>query len=234
MNDCTLLKKSVIKPIYKISAFTLLDYPGEVACILWFAGCNMRCAYCYNVDIVKGKGKLSYADALDFVRYRRNLLDAVVLSGGECTIHTGLEQFIRQLKSLDYLVKLDTNGTNPLLIKKLMVNKLVDFVALDFKGLKDRFHYITGSDHFTKFETSLDLLLQSDIPWEIRTTVHSALMDEKYLRLMASYLRDKGYKGKYFLQSFYNNTATLGNMENDYARFSDDIFKEFDLDLCRR
>lgn len=222
------------KPIYEITPFSLLDYPGEVACIIWFAGCNMRCAYCYNVDIVRGKGQLGYDDALDFIRTRKDLLDAVVLSGGECTMHNGLENFIRQIKCFNYLVKLDTNGSNPMLLKKLIDNKLINYVAIDFKGLKDRFNRITGSDHFRKFEKSFELLLQADVPFEVRTTVHSAFIDENYLRIMTSYLRDKGYKGKYFLQSFFNNIPTLGNLENDYTGFQVQSIQELGVDICQR
>lgn len=221
-------------PIYQITPFSLLDYPGEVACIVWFAGCNMRCGYCYNIDIVQGKGKLSYDEVLEFLDSRKNLLDAVVLSGGECTMHTRLEEFIRNIKQRQFLVKVDTNGSNPGMLARLVQHKLLDYVALDFKGLSDRFYKITGSDHFRKFERSLDILLQHDIPFELRTTVHSKLLDDMYIKKMTDYLKHKGYNGRYYLQSFFNDVPTLGDLENDYSTLPLELLQDNGIDVCQR
>ena len=92
------MKVDVAKPIYSITPFTLLDYPHKAACIIWFAGCNMRCLYCYNPDIVLGKGKLSFQEALNFLKTRINLLDGVVLSGGECTSHKNIKVLLQEIK----------------------------------------------------------------------------------------------------------------------------------------
>lgn len=92
------------KIIYNISPFTLLDFPDKTACILWFAGCNMRCAYCYNPDIVLGKGKKTIKEALNFIKTRKGLLDGVVLSGGECTLYKELPEIAREIKKMGFLV----------------------------------------------------------------------------------------------------------------------------------
>lgn len=222
------------KPIFQITPFSLLDYPGEIACIVWFAGCNMRCGYCYNVDIVRGKGRMAYSEVLQFLDSRKNLLDAVVLSGGESTMHQGLENFIYSIKQRNLLVKVDTNGSNPLLLSRLIGKQLIDYVALDFKGLQDRFYKITGSDHFKKLERSLDLLLNSCIQFEIRTTVHSSLLDEDYLLSMADYLTKKEYKGKYFLQAFFNDSITLAQLENDYVELPVESLRKTGLEVFGR
>src|SRR5690606_32859804 len=128
----------MIKPIYSITPFTLLDYPNHPACILWFAGCNMRCLYCYNPDIVLGKGKLSVDDARNFLKSRQSLLQGVVFSGGECTLHPDLVPLARIAKTMGYQVKIDTNGTKPEVLEKLLNEKLVDYIAMDFKGLGEK------------------------------------------------------------------------------------------------
>lgn len=200
-------------PIYSITPFTLLDYPDKSACILWFAGCNMRCVYCYNPDIVTGKGKLGYDDALKFIDRRKGLLDGVVLSGGECTLHKNLSGFIKQLKFRGLQVKVDTNGSAPVVLEKLIRDNLIDYVALDFKAMPSQFQNITQSNLFSKFEKTLLLLLNSAIKFEIRTTVHSKLINEDELLRMTKYLSDKGYRGNYYIQHFINDATTLAPLE---------------------
>ena len=196
-------------PIYSITPFTLLDYPDKTACIFWFAGCNMRCLYCYNPDIVTGKGKLSYDDALKFLDRRGKLLDGVVLSGGECTLHQRLPGFISQLKKRGYKVKIDTNGSTPVVMRNLIAQDLIDYVALDFKALPQSFKAITVSNLFGNFEETLSLLLKHNMKFEVRTTVHSSLITKNELAKMVNYLEVIGYKGKYYVQNFVNDTPTL-------------------------
>ena len=214
-----MLKKSgVSKPIYHITPFTLLDYPDKAACIIWFAGCNMRCKYCYNIDIVKGKGHFRYEDVLPFIESRKNLLDGVVLSGGECTMHADVIPFVEDIKKRNMLVKVDTNGSNPKVLEKLLSANLVDYVALDFKALTKNFYHVTQSDLFTKFEKSLNILLSASIPFEVRTTFHSTLLELDELMSMVHYLGNKKYKGIYYIQHFLNHCETLGDVGNDYRR----------------
>ncbi|MCC7028607.1 MAG: anaerobic ribonucleoside-triphosphate reductase activating protein [Saprospiraceae bacterium] len=206
------------KPIYHITPFTLLDYPDKTACIIWFAGCNMRCKYCYNIDIVKGKGHFRYEDVLPFIESRKNLLDGVVLSGGECTMHADVIPFVEDIKKRNMLVKVDTNGSNPKVLEKLLSANLVDYVALDFKALTKNFYHVTQSDLFTKFEKSLNILLSASIPFEVRTTFHSTLLELDELMSMVHYLGNKKYKGIYYIQHFLNHCETLGDVGNDYRR----------------
>lgn len=205
-----ILKKLLTtKAIYSITPFTLLDYPDKTACIIWFAGCNMRCLYCYNPDIVLGKGKIDFDAVLAFLRSRKGLLDGVVLSGGECTMHKNIIPFIREIKALGFVVKIDTNGSNPLVLLKLIKEKLIDYVALDFKSLPETFESITKSDLFSEFEESFLSLMNADIPFEIRTTFHSELISESAFVKMINYLKAQNFEGNYFVQHFVNNVSTL-------------------------
>ncbi len=196
--------------IYSITPFTLLDYPGHPACIIWFAGCNMRCSYCYNPDIVLGKGHLTYAGALDFLRSRRGLLEGVVLSGGECLLHTSVLEFAFRVKDLGFLIKVDTNGSRPDVLKALVEESLADYVSLDFKALPDREITVTGGEYFEDFSKCLDLLLDGSVTFEVRTTVHSGLLQSHDLLRMSFFLAQKGYSGVYYLQKFQRNVLTLG------------------------
>jgi pyruvate formate lyase activating enzyme len=200
------------KLIYSITPFTLLDYPDKTACILWFAGCNMRCSYCYNPEIVNGKGKYILEDVRKFLISRQHFLDAVVLSGGECLLSDGIKDIIAEIKSLGYLVKIDTNGSKPEILRDLINNQLIDYVALDFKATKAKTFHITKADFYAEFMASLAILLQSNIQYEIRTTIHSALLDQNDIQEMVNVLTELGYSGKYFIQHFRNNTTTLGNL----------------------
>jgi pyruvate formate lyase activating enzyme len=201
---------------------------------VWFAGCNMRCSYCYNIDIVKGKGKMSFEDVLSFLDTRVNLLDGVVLSGGECTIHPGLESFIQDIKQRNLLVKIDTNGSNPQVLERLIQSKAINYVALDFKAMPDRFYSISKSDLFNEFENSLEILIESTISFEVRTTFHSALFDMPAMQNMVSYLETKKYKGVYYIQNYFNNTPTLDNLDNDYKRFNPAILNSDSFEIVIR
>jgi pyruvate formate lyase activating enzyme len=172
----------------------------------------MRCLYCYNPDIVNGKGKLSYDDALGFLERRIGLLDGVVLSGGECMLHKNLPGFITQVKECGFKIKIDTNGSAPAQLDKLVTSGLVDYVALDFKAMPNAFRRITESNLFGKFEKSLSLLIQHGIGFEVRTTVHSSLLSRNDLAEMATYLESKGYSGNFYIQNFVNDTPTLSNI----------------------
>lgn len=203
-----------LTPIYSVTPFTLLDYPDKVACIVWFAGCNMRCLYCYNPDIVLGKGTITFEKVLQFLGSRKGILDGVVLSGGECTLHKELVPFLKEIKDMGFLVKLDTNGSRLSTIKKLVGCGLIDYIALDFKALPNKFEFITGSDLFNAFEQTLTYLTTSSLQYEVRTTVHTDLINEQEVKDMAAYLRYNKYNGNYYIQHFINNVPTLGGLSH--------------------
>lgn len=181
---------------------------------MWFAGCNMRCLYCYNPDIVLGKGKIDFDSILSFLQTRKGLLDGVVLSGGECTLHKKIVDFIKAIKAMGFSVKIDTNGSNPKILNSLIHNRLIDYVALDYKSLPHTFKKITQSGLFYEFEESLSILIRSNIPFEVRTTFHSSLIQESEFVKMIEYLEMQHFEGNYYVQHFMNNVPTLSELED--------------------
>ncbi len=207
------------KVIYDLTTFTHLDYPNHLACIVWFSGCNMRCDYCYNKDIVFAKeGKKSYNDILDFLKTRVNLLEAVVLSGGEATSHE-LTLFCKKIKELGFKIKLDTNGTNFKQIKELLDLNLLDYIALDYKAPQSKFTQITHSNRWSDFSKTLDLLLEKDFAFEARTTLHADLLDEKDINKIITDLKKRGYKKIYHIQQFLDTGSNIGDMKAPKSRF---------------
>ncbi|MCB9988045.1 MAG: anaerobic ribonucleoside-triphosphate reductase activating protein [Rhodospirillales bacterium] len=207
---------SQLLPVYSVTPFTMLDFPDKTACIVWLSGCNMRCRYCHNPDIVLGKGRGTVEDVMQFLRKRQGLLDGVVLSGGEASIWPDLPGFIRMVKKMGYAVKLDTNGLRPDVIADFLENDLLDYVALDYKAPPEKFKYVTGTDKFAAFEKTLALLCaQKNVPFEIRTTVHTALMDESDINAIITDLEQKAYRGTYHIQNFRadNDRPTLGKLK---------------------
>ncbi|MEZ5903401.1 MAG: anaerobic ribonucleoside-triphosphate reductase activating protein [Alphaproteobacteria bacterium] len=210
-------EKQKILPIYSISPFTLLDFPEHTACIIWFSGCNMRCGYCHNPQIVKGKGRGDINQVLNFLEKRKGLLDGVVLSGGESSVYAGLPDFARKVKKMGYAVKLDTNGTRPDIIKDFLEDDLLDYVALDYKAPPEKFKKVTGINKFQDFEKTLSLLCdQKKLPFEVRTTVHTDLMNETDISAIIHDLDNKGYSGTFYVQNFCsdNDRPTLGFLKN--------------------
>lgn len=178
----------------------------------------MRCLYCYNPDIVLGKGKKTIKEALDFIKTRKGLLDGVVLSGGECTLYKELPEIAREIKKLGFLVKLDSNGANPDCVHFLINEQLVDYVSLDFKAMPDKFESITQSVFFSEFEKTFLILQQSSIPFEVRTTVHSDLLSHHEIQAMISYLEKHQYTGKFYLQNYLNKAKTIGDIKSEHKR----------------
>ncbi len=223
------------RPIYDITKFTTLDFPKNLAAILWFCGCNMRCPYCYNSPIVFGSGTISIQETLDFLKTRINKLTGVVLSGGECTLYPNLEELCNEIKSLGFKIKIDTNGTNPKLIKKLIKNELVDYIALDYKAPKNKFESITKNTNFNAFENTLNSLIQADFPFETRTTVHSDLLNEEDINCIIDDLYSKNYSRIYYIQNYLHAEDNVGqitaqNHPIETNKISDKIdtnFREF-------
>ena len=206
-------------PIYDITPFTALDYPEHLAAILWFAGCNMRCPYCYNPDIVLGEGKISQAQAMDFLKSRLGLLDGVVLSGGEATLYPELPELCQEIKTLGYKIKLDTNGANSQMLLRLLEREVLDYVALDYKAPKQKFQSITKNKHFDHFSQSLNALLQKGIAFEVRTTVCSSLLSVEDINHIIRDLYKRGYRGAYYLQDYIEDTPHLGRMKKQQQVF---------------
>lgn len=174
---------------------TLLDYPGHLAATIFLGGCNFRCPFCHNKDLVLQPGQLpaySEEEILTFLKKRQGILEGVCITGGEPTLSNGLMDFIKEIKKLSYLVKLDTNGTNPELIDTVLQHSLVDYIAMDIKT--DRLHYndianfpvlkIEDIDH------SISSIKNSGITYEFRTTVVKEFHTEETFLSIGEWIGD--------------------------------------------
>lgn len=180
----------------------------------------MRCTYCYNSDIVLQNGNKTLSELFAFLQKRIGLLDAVVLSGGECTMFKDIIPVCQKIKELGFKIKIDTNASNPNILNSLIKQNLIDYVALDFKAPKGLFENITKSKFYEKTLESLKLLQKSDLNYEVRTTVHGDLLDEKAINEIIDTLHVNGYKGVYYLQNYLHVEKTLGNTKEQTKLFN--------------
>lgn len=157
-----------------IQKTTLLDYPEKIASIVFTQGCNFRCGYCHNPELLDfdKNTEISAEKFIDFLKTRQGKLDGVVITGGEPTLQSELYDFIKEIKQLNFVVKLDTNGTNPQIIQKLLNESLINYIAMDIKAPLEKYSEIINTKISTdNIKTSIDLILNSSIDYEFRTTV---------------------------------------------------------------
>jgi pyruvate formate lyase activating enzyme len=167
---------------------TLTDFPSKVACIVFLVNCNFRCPYCYNKELTaykffkKSKRKLiPEEEFFSFLESKKNKLDGVVITGGEPTCSPGLIPFIKKIRALGFEVKLDTNGSNPKMLKEIISKKLVDYIAMDLKTSLKNYKELTRSKVPKKnIQDSLELIINSNIPHEFRTTLYPKLNLEDF------------------------------------------------------
>ena len=182
---------------------TLLDYPGYVAATVFLGGCNMRCPFCHNMNLVTSGEPAAYTedDILSFLSGRAGLLDGVCVTGGEPTLYGDLPEFFRRIKELGFLTKLDTNGTNPQMIKLLTESGLVDYIAMDIKSSLPKYGFSCGIKNIdtSPVRESIDLLIKGDTQYEFRTTAVEEFLDEEAIRDISQLL--KGAK-RYYLQGY--------------------------------
>lgn len=187
-----------------IQKLTLLDYPEHIACTLFVPGCNFRCPFCHNSELLGGDAEFyDEGEIFEFLRKRKGVLEGVCVTGGEPTVYSDLDRLLRDIKALGYLVKLDTNGYLPDRLACLLEAELVDYVAMDIKNSPERYAETAGLDaapfDIERIERSIALIMSSGIEYEFRTTVSTELFDEQSMTGAAQMIR--GAK-KYFLQAF--------------------------------
>ncbi len=202
---------------------SLLDYPGEISAIIWTIGCNLRCPFCYNVDIVKQTvTPLSENDVLSYLEKRRNVIDALVISGGEPLLQEDIVSFCEKVKGLGYLIKIDTNGTFPEKLKELVDKGLVDYIAMDVKAPKNKYELLAGKKVDLKnIQKSVDIIRNSGVDYEFKTTFVPGLLVKEDISKIGMWLDGSE---KFFLQQFKNNTATLSSdLENVKSYSRDDL-----------
>ena len=192
---------------------SFIDYPGKVSAILFTPGCNMNCYYCHNRILINPGNNHTYFnfdEILHQLKRRKLLLDAVVISGGEPTLHTDIEEYLVKIKNLGYLIKLDTNGTNPDVIKSLTDKGLINYIAMDIKAPFERYEEICGvGTDIEKIKNSIAFLMEGNIPYEFRTTVVPQLSKDDIISIAKSISGAE----KYVLQQ-YRKPETLKTDNN--------------------
>ena len=164
--------------------FSMIDYPGKIAAIVFTQGCNLRCKYCHNPELiapVNNNGTLlKEEDVLNFFEKRKGALEGVVITGGEPTLQTDLAEFAAKLKAMGFFVKLDTNGTNPEVVKNLIEKKLVDFIAMDIKATFDKYEAVCGVSVSSKtILQTMQYIEESGLPYQYRTTYYKAVLNDE-------------------------------------------------------
>jgi len=188
-----------------LQKLTLIDFPGRIAATVFLIGCNLKCPWCYSSELVlpekiKKQPKISEKEFLEFLKERKKLLEGLVLCGGEPSIDKKLPSLIEKIKKLGYLVKLDTNGSNPKMLKKLIKTKLIDYVAMDMKLPKERYPEIFGKRvKIEDIEESIKILKEGKVDYEFRTTVVPTVLNKEDILKIAKWIR--GAK-RYYLQNF--------------------------------
>ncbi|MGN1098723.1 MAG: anaerobic ribonucleoside-triphosphate reductase activating protein [Christensenellales bacterium] len=190
--------------IHGLNKLTLLDYPGLTACTVFTGGCNFRCPYCHNASLVLDPDSQPVIDEREFFDYlkkREGILEGVCITGGEPTLNPDLLDFIGKIKSLRYCVKLDTNGSNPEMLERLLSERLLDYVAMDVKNSPEKYPETVGVPHLNteKIIRSAGLIMKLAPDYEFRTTVAAGILEKSDYEKIGIWLR--GAK-KYFLQVF--------------------------------
>ena len=198
-----------------LQKMTLLDFPEKVACTVFLGGCNFRCPYCHNSQLLDGTEEpvMNDAQLLTFLQKRVGLLDGVCVTGGEPTLHKGLGDLLAAIKDLGFAVKLDTNGYRPQVLQALLERGVVDYVAMDIKNGPDHYAATVGLEtmDLSKLEESIRILTTGGIPHEFRTTVVAQLHSRRSIEEMGRWLQDVvGAKvPKLFLQGFVDRDTVI-------------------------
>lgn len=186
-----------------IQKLTLLDYPGKLACTIFTDGCNFRCPFCHNASLVlpdREKQRIDESELLSFLKKRQGILEGVAVTGGEPTLQPDLEDFLAKVKALGYKIKLDTNGTRPDVLSRIIENGLADMIAMDIKNSPEGYMAATGcAVDMQCLERSKELLLLGKTEYEFRTTVVRGIHTKESLISAAKWI--KGAE-RYYLQQF--------------------------------
>jgi len=213
-----------IKGLIKTS---IVDFPGKVATVVFTGGCNFRCPYCHNVDLVlrpESLPDIAVGEVFRLLAERQGFVDGVVITGGEPTLQSDLADFVRELKSLGLSVKLDTNGYRPQSIQLLLQEKLLDYVAMDVKGTLEKYPLVVGRRiEIEHIESSIQLILASEIEYEFRTTAVPEMVTVQDVETIA---RSIAGARRYVLQQFRSSTSTLSPQIAETDPYPVTILKE--------
>ena len=205
--------------VFGFEKLSMVDFPGHLCCTVFTGGCNFKCPFCQNSDLVKMQNlrEINQDEIFSYLSKRKGVIDSVCVSGGEPTIYPDLEQFIVKIKSLGFLVKLDTNGTNYEMLKRLIENNLVDYVAMDIKNSLSAYGETAGTNFvdLENIKKSVELLKRNLVDYEFRTTLVKQFHSTSTITEMANWL--DGAK-RIFLQHFVDNGTCLQKGLNEVEK----------------
>lgn len=204
-----------------IEKFSLVDYEGKLATTIFLNGCNFRCPWCHNSSLISFEGeKLDLDNLYDYLKKRKNVLEAVCVSGGEPTLNPHIISLLENIKKIGYHIKLDTNGSNPEVLEKLINNHLIDYIAMDIKNDELNYPRTIGLDNinFDNIRKSIQLIMNSNLDYEFRTTLVKELHNEESIKNIGKLIEGAN---KYYLQKFILRESCL-----------DQTFKEVDIDTA--
>lgn len=205
--------------IHGFNKTTLLDYPGIVAATIFTGGCNFRCPFCQNADLVLDPNSqpiIPEEEVLNHLGKRKGITKGVCITGGEPTLQKDLVEFIKKIKEMDLLVKIDSNGYRPDILKELIDRKLVDYIAMDIKSSPTRYHEAAGTAiEIEKIKESVNLIMRSGLSYEFRTTVVKELHDIETMAEIADFISGAD---KYFLQGYEDSDRVIKRGFSAYTR----------------
>ncbi len=218
--------------IHGFNKLTLLDYPGKLACTIFLGNCNFRCPFCQNGSLVlnpESEPTIPMEEVMRTLKKRQGILEGVCVTGGEPTLHPELEDFITEMKALGYMVKLDTNGSRPKVLKSLIEKQKIDYVAMDIKNSQQKYAETAGISHLDleAIEESVQLLKSNVVDYEFRTTVARELHSEEDFRQIGKWI--SGCK-RYFLQNYRESGNVILPIFSSYSREELEYFQKF---LCQ-
>lgn len=212
-----------------VEKLTLIDFPGHLAAIIFTQGCNFRCQFCYNPMLVLpiGDVKLRYqkdhsliprSDLFAFLESRRGKLDGVVITGGEPTLHADLPEFLAEIKAMGFAVKLDSNGTNPEMLEKLLAADVIDYIAMDIKAPEDKYDKVVCvPTSMANVKKSIEIIKHSGLPYEFRTTLVPGLHEVADIAKMGEMISTAD---KWYLQFFKSDTPLINDQLEQKDRFT--------------
>jgi pyruvate formate lyase activating enzyme len=209
-----------------LEKFSLIDYPGAISCIAYSVGCNFRCPYCHNPELVDetAENRFTEKELYVFLDSRTEMLDGVVITGGEPTMHSDLPNVLKMIKSKGYRVKLDSNGTNPDMLERIIAGGLADYIAMDIKAPLSKYNSVVGRPvDAAILRRSMDLIMSSGIEYEFRTTLIKMLVSPEDIQEIG---REIAGAKKYYLQKFVP-TKILNPQFIRKATYDDDELKHF-------
>ena len=234
-----------------LQKLSLLDYPEHLSAIIFTKGCNFRCQYCYNPMLVWPEGaskpknidsaengnhkfsaeeieevnsEISENDLFDFLNKRVGKLEGIVITGGEPTLHPDLPEFIDKIRDLGFKIKLDTNGTNPEMIKGLIANKQIDYIAMDLKGTKKSYSKVTGVPvNLENIQKSIKIIMESGLSYEFRTTVVPELVKLEDIAVMGEMIKGAD---KWFLQQFKSDMELVNSEFENFSPYDREVLEE--------